>query len=407
MPTDTPSSPASATRLGSVETVLALLRAQGPCSQAVLARQTGLSKGTINNVVKRLLADNVVSLQQKNRKEALVTLGVGLDAIATVQVQAQRVSATLFDFARQQRFDHDLVLEGPGESSSPEAVVAVLSTLAERSGIAVLDLPCVTVAIQAAIDRASGEIVPWAASRLPAWRGINLVEELERLLGVAVLVDNDANLAALGEWTWGCGRGCEDFFYLLCAEGVGGGLVLNGRIYRGGTGVAGEVGHMTLDHTGPVCFCGARGCLHSLVSERAILGALANSDSPQLSLATVIDAARLGDAACRRVLFDAGLNLGRALANTARVIAPSVIAVGGTLSTAGEMLTDSLRSSPELQNLFSIASSTQVQIAELGDAVRLGGVAAGLAHLGRGMAMLPEWMEVSALASAQDTVRAV
>lgn len=385
--------PAPNLRTSSVDEVLSVLRSRGPQSQAELVRITGLSKGTVNNVVKRLLSESVVSLQQKNRKEAWVTLGVGVDAIATVEIQAQALRGVLFDFDRGLRFEHILETDQEGgAANSPDGVLQLLHHLSETSGVDLAKLPCVSVAIQASIDRASGAIVDWAASRLPGWRNLKLDQHLELLLGVPVIVDNDANLAAYGEWTWGCGRGCEDFFYLFCAQGVGGGLVINGKIYRGGTGVAGEVGHMALVDDGPVCFCGGRGCLHSLVSERAILTSLNTSESPQLSLTAVIEAARTGDAACRRVLFEAGLNLGRAVANTARVIAPSTIALGGQLSTAGNMVLDSMRSSPEMQNLLTISSTTRLMLAEIGDAVILGCVASALTYLGRGIADLPDWM---------------
>lgn len=401
MPSDTSPS-VSNVRSSSVDEVIALLRSHGPLSQAELVRMTGLSKGTVNNVVKRLLKESVVSLRQKNRKEAWVTLGVGVDAIATVEIQAHRIKGTLFDFNQQARFDHCLEQgEGAESPSSPNGVVDLLRALCEMSGIAAAELACISVAIQASIDRASGAIVGWAASRLPGWRDIAVAEELEALLGRAVIVDNDANQAAYGEWMWGCGRGCEDFFYLLCAQGVGGGLVINGKVYRGGTGVAGEVGHMALDESGPVCFCGGRGCLHSLVSERAILAALSTSESPQLSLAAVIEGARADDAACRRVLFEAGLSLGRAVANTARVIAPSMIALGGELSLAGALVLDSMRSSPEVQNLMNISSSTQLEVAQIHDAVTLGCAASALTFLGRGISELPEWMGVPRYAGAR------
>ena len=391
--------PASRTR--STDIVLEVLRAQGPCSQAELARLTGLSKGTINNVVKALLGSQAITLQQKNRKEALVVLGLGLSYLATVEVHAYSLRLTLFDFGGQCRRTLLLPNETIADAlpTSPEQVLQGLQRLCAEAGIGLSALACVSIAIQASIDRASGSLVAWAGSRLPGWKGIVFADWFAQRLAVPVIIENDANLAALCEWTWGCGKGSKDFFYLMCDEGVGGGLILDGHIYRGGTGVAGEVGHMVIADTGAVCFCGGRGCLHSLISERAILAALSDSESPQSSLAAVIAAARQGDAACRRVLFEAGRNLGRAVANTARVIAPSVIAIGGTLSFAGEFLMTSLESSPEVLNLSSLSAATRLQTAEIADAVTLGGVAAALAHLGCGMATLPAWMTDTALTS--------
>lgn len=374
--------------------MLAVLRSQGACSQADLARKTLLSKGTINNVVKKLLADGLISVQQKNKKEALLSLGVGLDYLASVEVRADNIKVVLFDFSKEQRRSVHFRVKSAASTDSllPEHLVTSVKSACAESGISPSELACVSIAIQAPIDRRSGSIVTWAGGRFPAWKDLPLATHFELQLGCPVLVDNDANTAALAEWTWGCGKGAEDFFYLLCSEGVGGGMVINGKIYRGGTGVAGEVGHMALEDSGPVCFCGGRGCLHSLVSERAIVTALAGSESAYATLAEVIHAAHSGDAACRRVIFEAGRSLGRAVVNTARVIAPSVIAIGGTLSVAGELLMESLRSSAEVQNLNSISSGTELHLAEIRDPISIGCIAAALAHLGRGITTVPSWM---------------
>lgn len=149
---------------------------------------------------------------------------------------------------------------------------------------------------------------------------------------------------------------------------------------------------MVLDAAGPVCFCGSRGCLTTFTSERSILAAL-ESGGPRGSLREVIDSARAGDPAARRVLYEAGRHLGHAFANTAKIMSPSVIAVGGELGGAGALVFDGLSSSVEMNSLRAVSPSIRVRAAELGDdATVFGGVAAVLNRLGQGLSVLPEWM---------------
>src|SRR5262249_42240912 len=160
---------------------------------------------------------------------------------------------------------------------------------------------------------------------LAGWKDVPLATTFEQALGIPVVADNDINLAALAEWTWGVGRGCDDFLYVASGEGIGGGLILGGKVHRGGNGMAGGIGHVVLEPAGVVCHCGGRGCLSTLAAERAILFALRDMEKPKRSLHEVIASARDGDPACQRVLFEAGRHLGRALATVAKVVAPSVI----------------------------------------------------------------------------------
>jgi predicted NBD/HSP70 family sugar kinase len=158
--------------------------------------------------------------------------------------------------------------------------------------------------------------------------------------------------------------------------------------------MAGEIGHMVLEQNGPVCFCGSRGCLTMYVSERSILLALEASGATKRSLQEVIKSARQGDAACQRVIHDAGRYLGRALANAAKLLAPSVIAIGGTLGNAGPLLLDSLRSSVEVNSLTAVSPTVQFRTAQIKkDATLYGGVAAVLARVGQGVSAPPEWMK--------------
>ena len=206
-------------------------------------------------------------------------------------------------------------------------------------------------------------------------------------------MDNDANFAALAEWTWGAGRGADDFLYVKSSHGIGSGLVINGSVYRGGNGMAGEIGHIVVDDRGALCNCGNRGCLSAVASGRALLLQLQASGNQRDSLRDIIDGARLGDVTCARVLGEAGHHMGTALAHVIKVMAPTTIAIGGELAAAGPLVFDSIRASIAENGLRTVSPPPQVREGNLrGDTCLLGGVAHVLASRGTGISDIPEWL---------------
>lgn len=173
---------------------------------------------------------------------------------------------------------------------------------------------------------------------------------LERRLGVPVVVDNDANVAALAELRRGAARGWRHVLVVLLGAGIGAGLIMDGRVYRGGS-FAGEVGHVVLDPSGPVCACGKRGCWETLVSGSrldAVAGRMAAADrSGAIASAAgsgkplgrhLVAAAEAGDGASRAALQEAGWWLGRGIAQLVTVLDPERVVVGGAAAEAGEWL---------------------------------------------------------------------
>jgi predicted NBD/HSP70 family sugar kinase len=373
--------------------VLEVLRTDGPSSQASLARRTELSPATISNIVKNLRSQGLADIQPLNGRESVVALVANEGAVVAVQVNTTFVHAALFDYRRALRRDAVVRLDdGADPGGSPQLVLQQIRQLTAEAELTLGELAGVAVGMQGPLDR-SGTVTSWARHQLPAWNNVAIQDALQDDLGVPLVVDNDANLAALAEWTWGTGRGYGQFLYFMCSVGIGGGVMIDGNIYRGADGLAGEVGHLVVDQNGPVCFCGSRGCLTTFASERSILLALEASGAPQNSLREVIDSARRGDPAYRAILWEAGRYLGRAIANSVKLMAPGVVAIGGVLSEAGPLVFDSLNSSVEIDSLRAVSPSIRIEAAEINaDAVLFGGVAAVLGRLGRGVSTLPDWM---------------
>lgn len=392
--TSAPQRPAGAvaarrsTRSTNMQRVVDCLRHEGPSSQAAIARSTGLSPATINSIVAALRHDGSAEVRPINGRETVVSLVSKQGTVVAVEVSHDTVSGSAFVFPDQVRHDALVV-----DRSDPRAVVQTVEALAKQCGTTPAQLAGVAVSMEAPIDRATGAVANWVTNRLSRWRGVPLMKTFTRALRAPIVIDNDANFAALAEWAWGVGRGVEDFLYVKASQGIGAGLIINGAVYHGGTGMAGDLGHLVLDPAGEVCYCGSRGCLTTFASQRAILMSVRASRSPRDSLADVISSAQQGDPACRRGLSDAGRSIGRAVASAAKVMAPSLVAIGGTLGTAGTLLFDGLGSSLEVHNLRVVAPTMRIEAAELGpDASLLGGVAAVLAKLDQGLSELPAWM---------------
>jgi predicted NBD/HSP70 family sugar kinase len=195
-----------------------------------------------------------------------------------------------------------------------------------------------------------------------------------------VYIDNDANLGALAEMMWGIGRGVLEAVYVKADTGVGVGIVMHGRIYRGATGTAGEIGHSTVDENGPVCRCGNRGCLEGLVGTAALVESLRTRHRADLTMDDVLRLAADGDVGCRRALADAGRLLGVQVANLCNLLNPRLVIIAGKLSEADEIVLEPLRTSFARHALPHAAETVEIVRAVIGDRATALGAAALAMH---------------------------
>jgi glucokinase len=224
-----------------------------------------------------------------------------------------------------------------------ERIAASLEAVLAETGLGRDDLRAAGVCSPGPIDPVRG-VLP-EASNLPGWINVPIRQYLADRLGVPVILEHDATAAAYGEFVYGAGRGFRNIIYITVSTGIGAGLVLDGRLYRGASGAAGEVGHITIEAEGPPCFCGKPGHVEGLASGRAIAregeAVLARGGSPlmarlaeedgQLSAATVQRAAEAGDPEAIRILRRAGYYLGIGLAAYVDIFNPEVLIIGGGL----------------------------------------------------------------------------
>ena len=205
---------------------------------------------------------------------------------------------------------------------------------------------------------------------LPDWRGFHLAEELRNAFDVPVFLENDADAAALGEYAWGAGKGSNHFIYITVSTGIGGGMVIDGQLYRGADGAHPEVGHIVIDPSGPRCFCGAHGCWESLASGPA----LAERAGLPTALA-VCKAAENGDPAAQAAINLEAYYLGIGFANLITLFVPDVIAFGGGVMNSRHLFWD--RTYQTIQENCGMVpfKKTRVVPAQLGKDVVLVGAA--------------------------------
>ena len=346
--------------------VLEALRDQGAMTQVEIAGFTGLSPATVSNMVKELDSAGVVDLApsiRNGRRATLVSLTTGSTLVAGIAFGDRDVRVALGTGPRDVIGRQRMPL--PADHAADEGMdraSRLLLDLVEKAGKTMSDVHGVGVGLPGPVDSVSGQV--GSEGILPGWRGVAVADEMGGRIQAPVLVDNTANLAALGELRCGALQGVQDGVYIKLSHGVGAGLILNGELFRGSAGTAGEIGHLTIDENGPVCRCGNRGCLETYIGARGLLEALAASHGP-LSLRDVISRARAGDAGCRRVLEDAGRHLGVAVAGLVNLVNPEVIVLGGQLAKVGSIITTPMRASLERCAIPSAAASVVVRFGQL------------------------------------------
>lgn len=231
-----------------------------------------------------------------------------------------------------------------GFDAAMQRVAAMLETARARAGV---KLCGIGIGCTGPVDPMSGEI--GSVEFLAEWRGCNPVERLAHHFGLTVAMENDADAAALGEFQWGAGRGKRHLICVTVGTGIGGGIVLNGALYRGVDGAHPEIGHHVIEASGPPCYCGARGCWEVLARGPAIAARFAHDAPPdypgrdRLSARAVCELARQGDALARREIEREGHYLGVGVANLITLFAPEVIALSGSVMNSADLFMPTIR----------------------------------------------------------------
>lgn len=383
------------------QVVLGTIRGAGGVSRVEIARETGLTAQTISNIVKRLLSEGLVIEAGKGLSDGggkpRVRLKINPEAGYALGVQVDRDEVYLvllnLDGRPVGQSRHPMP-----EGQSPEAVVDLVADsvgrlIRDAGGVGRKTLG-LGVACPGPLDPARG--VLYGPPGFAGWSEVHIRRMLEERTGYTVLVDNDAMAAAVGERWAGKARGVDNFAYIYNGWGIGAGLFVDGHVYRGATGTAGEIGHVPLDPDGPECHCGNRGCLTRYCLPREIISSvderLRAGESSSLSgvvldehnisnLALVHDAAVEGDRVARETLLNAARMLGGAVVGLVNLLDLQMVVLGGkTLGYVGDFYVEEVERALGEKILYGDRRRVGVELSGAGQHAGAVGAASLILH---------------------------
>ena len=360
------------------------LKHHGHLTQVELAGATGLSPATVSNIVKELAASGVLHTtvgSRSGRRAIEVTLARQLGLVAGLHFSARHLRIAISDIGRTVVAENHvpLALEHKYDRELDRAAL-LLSDMVETVNATLGDILAVGVAIPAAVEIDTGFIS--TPGLMKGWKGVPVAEEFENRIQRPVFLDNEANLGGLAELRAGAARGSRGAAYIRVGHSISAGLLFDGQLFRGVTGKAGQIGHVTIDENGPICHCGSRGCLDTLAGGPALLE-LFRGDPGMQRVRDLLLRAESGDASAKRVIADAGRHIGIAAASLCNLFDPELLVIGGELAQAGETLLSPMRHALERSALASSDGVPAIVQAELGDrAELLGCLALAIDHVG-------------------------
>ncbi len=369
-----------------LSTVLRYLHANAPMSRAQLANAIGLNKSTVSSLVEELIERSLIheigiTNAGTGRPATFLDIDPGAGGIIGVELGVDFVSVILTDFCGKTLWQR---LQDADPTEGQEATITQTLHLVDEaitvSREKTTRLLGVGVATPGTVNLDEGVLI--FAPNLH-WRNVPLRKIYSQHTGLPVLVDNDANAAAVGEHLFGVARQAQNFVFVFAGVGIGGGLFLNGELYRGKSGFAGEIGHSVFmaETFQPPCHCGNRGCWETYANQYSIVERvrarlevrrsslipqmMAESNSP-LSFAIITKAADAGDKEARDVLAEAGAAMGMGVANLINILNPEMVVIGGPLSTAGKHILPAIVDCVAKRSLPEIGQQSQVMLSASG-----------------------------------------
>lgn len=371
--------PVAARPRATLRSVLQLVWRERHISRAEISRRLLLSRSTVSELIEQLLATGLVAEvgvgeSKGGRRPIVLQFEDDAWGIVGVDIGAAHVSVAVTNLrGRVLEWEHQRHPVRDDPAGTLALVRSMTDASVRRWGKGRARLLGAGMSVPSPVDPRHPDRLSDLV--LPAWRGIDVRRPLREEWGLPVQVDNDANLGALAERWWGAGREVDDFVYIKYATGLGAGHIIGGRIYRGATGTAGEIGHIAMDPHGPPCICGLRGCLVTLIGAHALAAKVrgllpTHPDSllarGEVDLAAIEDAALAGDALALGVVREAAGHLGVAVAGMLNVLNPALVVIGGGFVRLGDLLLDPLRETIRHRTLVTSLAASQIVTSALG-----------------------------------------
>ncbi len=350
--------------------VVNLVKGSGSISRAELARQSKLSPATISGIVARLMRVGVVSEvaigpSRLGRPPVLLRLNERAGYAVGIKLKEHGLTTVITNLAAEvvHSAESDARLIGDPQAALVAIEQAVRKALAE-SGVKRKMVLGIGIGLAGVIDAGRGVC---RYSHILHWQDVALSEPLRRKLQIPVWVDNDVNTLAVAEKWFGAGVGLKHFLTVTLGRGIGLGIVLNGEIYRGAIGGAGEFGHTVVVPDGPPCQCGRSGCLEALVSEPALLNRISLALGRRVSTDEFLGVTERADPIVAGVLAEAGQQLGLALANLVTLLNPERLIISGEGTRLGAAMLEPMTQTIRQMTFDGLSAEMDIVIQPWGD----------------------------------------
>ena len=354
-----------------------------PVSRAELTEEVGVSRSKVSMEVQRLvevglLSDSGLAASEGGRRSSLLGIPRKAGVVAAVDLGATSIDVALTTLGGEimaHRAESADIREGPREILG--RVKALIAELLEEQSSEPRDVLSIGIGVPGPVEQASG--VLRSPPIMPGWDRFPINNFFAGEYAAPVFVDNDVNVMALGEHWGGVGKGVDNMLFVKLGTGIGGGIIVDGRLYRGMQGSAGDIGHISVDPNGPVCTCGNLGCLEAMAGAPAIvikaerlareghspaLGEILEEHG-ELTAEDVGNAAGAGDYEALRIIREAGGIIGWTLASLVSVLNPSLIVIGGGVSQIGHSLLAEIRSAVYQRSLPLATRNLPVVLSEI------------------------------------------
>jgi glucokinase-like ROK family protein len=365
-----------------------------PISRVELAKLSGLNKATVSSLIGELIDNQFVHevgeghSNKAGRRSVLLDINPARGSIISAEIGVDFISVIATNFAAEiiwrQRNTIDSSL---GQQEILRRTVELIRNAVD-AGTTSVPLLGIALGVPGLVDWRSGRLL--FAPNL-GWHDAPLRDVIESSFRTMVVVENEATLAALGEQYFGAAEGYNDVLCIVSGVGVGGGMVIDGHLYNGSGGFAGEFGHMTMDPEGEICNCGNRGCWETQVSQAAlfrqitrsieggansVLSARVKGDLQKITVPMIVEAAASGDQVALSGLSEVGRLLGIGIAGLVNALNPSLVVLAGSLSLGGEFLLPAANDEIRRRALRWTEEKTKIVTARYGlDATVMGGIA--------------------------------
>ncbi len=364
--------------------VLDTIRRKGPLSRTDVSERTGLNKATVSNLTTELLEQQLVEetgpgQSSGGRKPLMLLFNAAAGCAVGIELGVTAVKAALTDLRGRILLERSAPLADHDPESAFAAIQEVTAPLLEAAPHTPYGLIGIGIGVPGMVDEDG--VILYAPNL--GWEGVDLKSRLEAEFGVSVVVDNEANAGAAGEREYGAGRHVRHLVYVSAGMGIGSGMIIDGQLYKGAWGYAGETGHMSIESDGRLCSCGSRGCWELYASERAyayadgLEQAEPARDMPALTTRELTERASLGDAGTLAMYAEIGRRLGIGITNLVNGFNPEKIVVGGPLTEAKAWIEPAMLAEIAQRALPYHRRELAVSFSELGSR----SAALGAAHL--------------------------